>query len=280
MTRWIPYSKRQTESDVNSFLELREGVPDGVAAAMIEFVRSHLYVQNIYMDMVINPELGSRYFRIAEQTLPQDAGSVPNHFWTNREQLLDVCDFAASNLPVGELWAERSVDQFNHHLIEARSVFVLRPNGLGYYGIQRRVGPELTRRLENLAKSTDRAAQLMGLAWNKAYGRHKDLQGACLEAIKAIEIVATPIFIPDEQKPTLGKALTALRDKPSKWAGDIAEQELVLLVHRGLEMLWTNHPRHGSQDLSMQVSEKTVEAFLGTALWLFDLLRNGSIRPA
>ncbi len=274
---WIPFSKRQTEEDVKAYLELREGIPDGVCTAMLQFVISLLYEPSISMSMVIKRDLGSEFHRATDHPLPQDADTAYRYLWQDRDLLIDVCDFAANSIPFGDYRSVQRVEEFNQHLIQARSIYIVRPNGSGAYALQRRVGSEVLQTLEGMASKSDAGSQLMTRAWNKAFGRVQDNSGACLDAIRALEVVARPIFSPDDDEATLGKIISAYRDKPTKWTSTISDPEFANLIVASLELLWRNHPRHGSDEEKYSLSASSTHHFLMTALWLFETLHNGAV---
>jgi hypothetical protein len=275
---WVPFSKRQTAEETKAYLELRDGFPDGVCIAMLQFVSSLIYGPRFGSYPIGNRDLANEFYRRTDTQLLPDWEAASRQFWQDRELLLDVCDFIAQQLAFGEYRSVEHIREFNLHLEQARSIYVVRANGIGSYAVQQHVGEQSHSTLEVLANLSDAGAQLMTRAWNKAFGLTPDYSAACMDAIRAIEVVAQPVFSVNDEAATLGKMLSAYRDKPVKWVGTIADPQMAEVVVAGLNMLWTNHPRHGDDEKHYVFTRESTHHFLLTALWLFELLRNGAIR--
>jgi hypothetical protein len=90
-----------------------------------------------------------------------------------------------------------------------------------------------------------RAGAFLADAW-KAIATHDPRPSEAYDkAVKAIEVAAQPVVLPDNQDATLGQVISAMKDKPSKWPLALGDLDLVIEM---TDRVWTNHFRHGTQD--------------------------------
>lgn len=149
--------------------------------------------------------------------------------------------------------------------------------------LERRVPQPIQDAADETIRQSGRAGEHLQRAWADIYGRNPDPNDGYTEAIKAVEVAAGPVVAPKDSLATLGKMVTAMNDKPSKWQvvfarGDAEEQ--VRAITRMMKMIWEGqHTRHGSSDESapLEVTQSEAEAALHTATLLVHLFTTGAV---
>ena len=100
--------------------------------------------------------------------------------------------------------------------------------------------------VELAAQGDDQIAVDINAAWNAAWRREEpSAVEAYTAAVKAIEGALAPIVTPDDPKPSLGKIIPALRDKPEKWDTRFRGVETVEALTAMLDEVWRSQHRHG-----------------------------------
>lgn len=131
--------------------------------------------------------------------------------------------------------------------------------------LERRVDDTVRKQYDEAAASAaPSTAEHLRSAWRYLYGRNPDPSEAYDLAVKAVETVVAPVIVPDDPRPTLGKAKNALRDGmhnfEMEWASQ-QDQTGLDTVLRMMESLWTGqHDRHGKADSSEPTSVSNEEA--------------------
>ena len=162
--------------------------------------------------------------------------------------------------------------------VEARSTYRIGVDEDDVYMIQLRQPEELSSLIETEASQPGRQAEHLRAAWAKCFGLHPDLNEACTEAVKAIEVAAKPVVTPNDPLATLGKMISAVRDKPEKWETDSAFDGSVQTVLGMMDMVWKGQLRHGDEDAPLEVSQEAAEMTVQTAVLLVSWFRSGRIR--
>lgn len=103
-------------------------------------------------------------------------------------------------------------EQLQQLLSDGRMIYRVRADGRG---LERRVSVVSTAAALTAADAAEQAgypaaARRLTQAWNKAYALKPDPGGAYNNAVRAVEAVASPLFLPKDPKPTLGKVLAHL----------------------------------------------------------------------
>ncbi len=111
-----------------------------------------------------------------------------------------------------------------------------------------RVDPTVEEALSAATSPEDAASAELREAWTRAYGRERDPSDAWDHAIKAVEALLRPIVSPKDSGATLGKILSALCAKPSKWQFPLESDKRggVETFTNLLELIWPNPDRHRS----------------------------------
>ncbi len=128
-----------------------------------------------------------------------------------------------------------------------------------------------------MGQETNAAAYLRS-AWYHVYGRDPNPSTAYHDAVRAVEAVARPVVTPSDERPTLGKMIGALLDKPEKWDTVIGDVDT---VRKMMETIWKSQlDRHGTDDTTkpLNVSQPEAEAAVQMGVTLVQLFRTEAIR--
>ena len=115
----------------------------------------------------------------------------------------------------------------------------------GHAGLVRRVDETVRRRSALVTTGESNAAEHLAGAWTHLYGTHPDPARALDLAVKSLEAAARPVVTPRDPRPSLGKMIAALRDKPESWTVALGSVEELTAL---LTSIWTIQPRHGTDD--------------------------------
>jgi hypothetical protein len=170
--------------------------------------------------------------------------------------------------------------ELNAVLIRSSSAWEVRaaPEPRRFELVRRAIGP-VTDAIEDVRPVSERAHAHLMTAWSKLMGRNPDPSTAYREAIRAVEVVAPPVVIPDDPKATLGKVIKALEDKPEKWTVDLAEATPEQVTGMA-KMLWqAQFDRHGTdnEDVPLNVSQDQADAAVHIAIALVRLFAGGHV---
>lgn len=275
-----PWSKRHSDQDISQFFVLREGVPDGLVTSLTDLVLSAFYTRDELMGGVVAlRETINQFARITDRYLPRDPDEAGKQFAVDRGFLLDAVDFVLGRMHVDSYETGSVIAKVELALREARSAYTIGRDGSGQLELQYRQPEALTALVTEATSATDRASEHLRRAWSKAFARSPDPNGACVEAVAAIEVAAKPIVSPNNQKVTLGTLIRDMKAKPSKWDtaseadGDV---EKVIAI---MDMVWTGHYRHGDESKPVNVSAEGAEMIVQLSALLVHWFRSGRIRP-
>lgn len=151
-----------------------------------------------------------------------------------------------------------------------------------------RIDPALWDEYEQVTQPDDQASQYMQEAWSLAFGRNPNVGDAWSKAIKAIETLLKPIVSPSDNKATLGKMISALRQSPDNWECKLPDREYKAngktKVKPGIEVfidalatIGYQPDRHGS-DQPQDIDEATARSVLFLATTVVGWLRDGTLR--
>jgi hypothetical protein len=227
-------------------------------------------------------------------------------YGTQSEQLLEVIDGVLALLPykpaspattdpVVQLVrrarnALRNKDQrevLQQLLYDGHMIYRVRSDGLG---LERRVSPVAQAQAITAADAAEQAGfpaagERLLAAWNSIYALKPDPSGAYRDAIRAVEAVANPLFLPTAQAPTLGQVIRHLDERGSDYEMVIARKTGrpadVSGVLGMMRLLWEGHrDRHEGGPTTAPITPESAEGAVAIAVMLVHLLSNDSIRPA
>ncbi|MFE9099767.1 hypothetical protein [Actinomadura geliboluensis] len=130
---------------------------------------------------------------------------------------------------------------------------------------------------------SETAADHLQAAFAEAYGLKPDPSGAYSRAIKAVEAVANPVFLPNDPEPTLGKVRSHLDQGRHKYEMAVADRtgspagiDAALAM---ISLLWHGQrDRHEGGPTSAPVTQQAAEVAVHTAAVLVHWISSGSIR--
>jgi hypothetical protein len=133
------------------------------------------------------------------------------------------------------------------------------------------------------ASKAETAADHLRTAFTEAYGIKPDPSTAYSRAIKAVEAVANPLFLPDAPEPTLGKVRSHLDQGRHKYEMVIADKTGapadIDAVVAMISLLWHGQrDRHEGGPTSAPVTQEAAETAVHTAAILVHWISSGSIR--
>lgn len=198
------------------------------------------------------------------------------------ELLLDFLNCALGFIEPGEPSFNKpdlrnSVVLLDHLLHEGNSVWRARWNG-HTAGLERRVDPTVQQLADAAMTDSSSVAVCLRRAWAATYGREGDPDKAMAQAILALEAALCPLVIPDDASPTLGKALSSLRDAPQRFQLPLAppgpDQNAVAALAATVGMVWRTHQRHVDREGNASGnSSAEAEAAVHVALTVTHLAR-------
>jgi hypothetical protein len=289
-TRWRPLSVRES-GDYVAYDALHPGVPSHLRTSLWRWVASNLPTE----DSLLQIERRFRLTGLVDLPLAGEWSLSRLQDWVfeDEEFFLDIVDFLLSTLDVHPRHPE---DPHYHSYLSAKEdmtflMGILNDAGslwrLGATGkrlqLERRVEPTVEAAAEQVMGKGDKAAQHLRLAWSAIYGRHPDPGKGYGEAIKAMEAAAIPVVLPKTNTGTLGKVITALRDKPAKWSVGLKHPEperQVLTLADMLDLVWKGQTgRHGDPDPNapISVSQEQAEAAVHLAVTVVQWFSTGVV---
>jgi hypothetical protein len=191
---------------------------------------------------------------------------------------IDVLDFLLHE-KAREPWA----DEMNEMLARGRSEWEVTESPEGAPGnwrlTKRGLGPVMES-IEETHDYSQRAHVLLMRAWGKLAGLRPDPSSAYGDAVRAVEVVMRPVVTPDDSQATLGKMISALRDKPEKW-DVVLDGATVEDIANMANMIWRSQlDRHGTDDESvpLSVSHEEGDAAVHVAIALVRLFGANLVR--
>jgi len=130
--------------------------------------------------------------------------------------------------------------------------------------------------IAEVRSDSERAHEYLTDAWDKIVKRNPDPSGAYCDAIRAIEVVAKPVVLPNDSLATLGKIIRAIRDKPDKWRVVLDKATSTKVVDMA-DMVWKGQQdRHGTDEqAALNVSLAAADAAVYLAVALVRLFASG-----
>jgi hypothetical protein len=267
--------------------ELWEGVPDWLLDPLLDWLERHVTawaVGQVALRLRISfPESDSPK-RSLRGVLAQRARESERGRW----DVLDAIDFVCQTDPdlgIPAEWSGGKPIPGTEPL--AHLDYILATGGSAYHyrngHLERRVDDTAVAAFERVAATAnDEASMHLRRAWTATYGRDPEPSRAYGEAVRAVEAVACPLLLPNDPRPTLGKAIACLRDQAEGWhfvlpgAHEAAGTGPLRVM---LQLLWTaDRSRHaGGPDTRDQLRAEA-EAAMPLAVTLVQWFTDGAIR--
>lgn len=212
----------------------------------------------------------------------QRLSSLEHIVKADEELFLDVMDYLVAQLKADSDWDKPIAAELESVLSSGGSVWGVSVSG-DVHGLRRRLGSEVEDVLGQVLGPEDRASRYLATALEEAYGRDPNASHSYREAVRAVEAIAKPVVTPRDAVATLGKMISALREKPEKWSVVLSPSKghPVLHIAEMMELLWTGQlDRHGTDDESapLNVSIDEARAAVHISAALVQLFRSGAVQ--
>ncbi|GAA2626353.1 hypothetical protein GCM10010411_74080 [Actinomadura fulvescens] len=265
-----------------------EGVPDHLDVPIHDWLYEVLSRYDMAIPVAVRLKLPSRIVKSRDPYA--ELASLDDR--TNPMLRLEVIDATLGCLQQalrgGNLQHLKNAAFYARHLEgilrEGDSAFTVSKDGSG---LERRIDETLHatygKAVDTGASKSGTVADHLRAAFTEAYGINPDPSAAYSRAIKAVEAVAIPAFLPTDPEPTLGKVRSHLDQARHKYemvladrTGAPADIDAVVAM---ISLLWHGQrDRHEGGPTSASVSQQGAEAAVHAAAVLVHWISNGSIR--
>ncbi|MFJ2568294.1 hypothetical protein ACIO02_36160 [Streptomyces sp. NPDC087568] len=295
---WRPFSARRGGVQLEEFTRLSDGVPEWLRESLWSWLAPKMH--SIYRTEGNRKPYSSpdpMKIHRAERILRISSGwngtgfdhanrisglaSFRAALYKNPDAFLGAVDLALSELEPGSTEC-RSLESVLEEAASAWRVGLV----AGKPGLVERIDATVQLAAESTATLDARAGRLLADAWKHAFSMQRDPSAAYRYAVRAVEAAAAPVISPKDTLPTLGKMISAFRDKPEKWnfafKVDSAADPKTVVVGM-MQILWTNeYTRHVDPDVQapLHVSQEEAESAVVLALSLVNWFASGAIAPA
>lgn len=261
---WTPLGA--SEEELETFLQLREGLPDYMTESVIGWIRARKSNERDYL---------SWDFLIDFQTASKTPLGVPDSTMSGFKQMAaflrnlppqtmaNLLDFILSTIPVkGYASWTNGLETI---LAKGGSSWAVGIRG-GRNGLVARMPSSVVDVVASVTSASDRAGAKLSQAWDKAYGPDAQPTDAYVAAVRAVEILICPLVSPKSDRATLGTVIRDLRNQSGSWTfamkhgdGTDTSTEVVAV----LQLLWKGqNDRHGSGDYADVTIEEAQAAVL------------------
>jgi hypothetical protein len=272
-----PLSKREvSDPDLDM---LHEGVTPWMVEPLARwletfFVHHADYDTSLNLDFIEGFEMTKRLSRpMSRDMIMRD---VVRRLQEDETFGLDAVDYALHSIGDGFYVRERIVT-LAQLLLQSGSAWMVSSTGDDEnirWKLARRNLAAAKAALSDIRSQDERTGGFLADAWRALAIRDPQPSEGYGKAVMAIEAAAQPIVTPDDQAATLGKMISAMRDKPEKWTFALGDLDLIIDM---ADRLWTNHFRHGTQPRNDHTLEEA-DAALHLAIPLVRFFVGGLIR--
>lgn len=284
--QWLPLGLEDDE--VEAYAALRDDIPPWLEPSISDWIGDRFTTERSSMYPGFNSKLARKCERTLRVTIRDDgphAHAVGMQALTRfmSEQsvrgLWRFVDFLLS-----ELWRNSDeVTKLHSYLLDAGSAWEV-GDRQGKPGLVRRV-PEGVKAAAEAAFKKPNAGKRLATAWEDAFGVDPNPSKAYWFAVKAVEDAASPIVIPNDPGPTLGKVISRVEqggqfNLPHLREDSRAVTHDVLLGM--LRMLWVGqYDRHGglpASPLPDSVTQPEAESAVMLAVTLVGWFEGGHVQ--
>ena len=265
-----------------------EGIPDHIDVPVGDWVYEVLRTYDLATPVAVRLRLPSSVLKDRDPNRVL-AGLDDRRNPMLRVEVIDATLGCVAHAMEGAEWIHRLpfesfARQMDGILREGNSVFTVSKD---CSGLELRLDEALHATFDkavDAARSTaEVAAEHLRDAFSDAYGVRPDPTTAYSHAVKAVEAVANPLFIPKHPEPTLGLVRSHLDQARQKYEMVIADRKGapagIDAVVAMMSLLWHGQrDRHEGGPTSAPVTLEAAQAAVHTAAILVNWISNGSIR--
>lgn len=266
-----------------------DGVADHIDVPIRDWVYKTLHMYGMATPVAVRLKLPSRILK----------GRDPNAELANlddrmnnpmlRLEVIDATLGCVHHALQGADWQDRAIAasharELEGILREGDSAFTVSEDGSR---LERRMDETLhaayDKAVDAGASMTETAADHLRAAFSEVYGLRPDPSAAYSRAVKAVEAVANPLFLPNSPEPTLGMVRAHLDQGRHKYEMVISDRTGapagIDAVVAMISLLWHGQrDRHEGGPTSTPVTQEAAETAVHTAAILVHWISNGSIR--
>ena len=280
------FSEQHDPDRRQQFDSLHDGIPDFLFPSLLDWSMTY-YSRRSGKKIVADRQAILRLERRTRRELPPNTRSNPNElvraFRSNEALFLSAIDLVLKETD-HEFFEGPYPEELANFLDEAGSRYCVGTDEDGDYELQFRQSTEMTELLDTEVNQAGRAADHLRRAWSKCYRIDPDPNGACSDAVSAVEAAAKVRISPKNSRTTLSSLLREMNPDPKrqadyKWETDSefdASHDTVLSMMR---LVWNRGQyRHGDEDVPLDVSQESAEMTVEAAVLLVSWFRSGRIR--
>jgi hypothetical protein len=274
MTAFVPRTIRDTEQAA-AWASLREGIPTGMSEPLLGWV--------FYYFHHFNPSSGRYYqnkgsLRQVGIDLRLDVDSWDDLTrWMRADQdlFVNVIDWCLHRCT--ELEDAVALEVI---LRDGSSAWKMARRGEAFE-LQRRVDPTVEAVVQTSAPPETAAYHHLAEAWSYLHSQNRDPRAAYSEAVLAAEYAVGPVVIPNDQRPSLGKAINCMSDAPQKWVTALGEDGVKAVIAMMMALQRANQ-RHANADGTrpIVVSQAEAEAAVHLAANICHWFTSGAVTRA
>jgi hypothetical protein len=274
MTSFTPRSVRGTDREAEWAI-LRRDIPPGLDQPLRDWIRPFFHVHS-----TTSTYPNAERLREIGIDLRLDLGAA-HWAWDALESLLrenpvlfvDAIDWCLHHCDYQE-----DAEELERLLAAGSSAW--RVGAVGdYYELQERINSTVEAAARTSATPGSSAAHHLAAAWSHVYSQHRNPAAGYSDAVMAVEFVVLPVVLPADGKGTLGKAITAMNDAPTKWESTLGVDGISGAVAM-MQALWRQQKRHGTTDATTPIvtTQDEAEAALHLATTLVHWFDTGVIK--
>ncbi|HEY9326994.1 MAG TPA: hypothetical protein VIS09_01940 [Streptomyces sp.] len=303
---WQPLSAREAGLPVDR--TVHEGVPEHLEPGLRSWIRDSVVRESLVHRVIARLKLNADAHAFDNSRLPSSARDLAR---VSAGLLLDVVDCllyldvgevahheyrvkhpdAAS--PFGAMFSKPAkfvnpVNTLDALLGDAASAYQVREaDDVSHAGLERVVDATVAESAvmamqQAESSGRDDASSYLRSSWAKAYALHPDPSGAYVDAVRAVEDVAIPLYASADPRATLGAVIRELDGNGAAYSMVIldnkaapAKVETVLSLMR---LLWQGHrDRHPGGQTSAPITLDAAQAAVHIAVLLVQLLSTSAV---
>ncbi|MFD9841064.1 hypothetical protein [[Kitasatospora] papulosa] len=303
---WQPLSAREAGLPVNR--TVHEGVPEHLEPGLRSWIREAVVTESLVHRVIAALKLTAGAHAFDNSRLPSNARDLSR---VSAGLLLDVVDCLLylgvgevahheylvkhpnADSPLAAIFSKPAkfvnpVDTLDALLSDATSAYQVREaDDVSHAGLERVVDATVaesafTAMQQAESSGRDDASFYLRSSWAKAYALHPDASGAYVDAVRAVEDVAIPLYASADPRATLGSVIRELDGNGTAYSMVILDNKAVPAkvdtVLSLMKLLWHGHrDRHPGGQTSAPITPEAAQAAVHIAVLLVQLLSTSAV---